>query len=122
MTLRYFIVYIQFKRTDTVSNDRILGEPDVKHYLDVSSNRVSKKSFYDPTDYPNPPPLTDVTQRSRQINYRTFKIPSSPPLSQPKVLDDDDFCDVEDEVNEKCLDEYCSCVQKIKVGLGQVRL
>ena len=121
MTLRYFIVYIQFKRADTVSDDRILGEPDVTHYLDVSSNRVSKWSFYDPADYPNPP-LTDVTRRAFTIKDIAFKTPSSPPLTQPEVMDEDEFCDVEDEVNEKCLDEYCSCVQTMKVGLGQVRL
>ena len=110
--------YITFTVTDA-DDDMINEEPDVQHYLAFGTNNVSKWHVYDPQDYPNTV-VSEFPKSVQQINHRSFKVPSSPLLTQWDDVDEEDFCEVDDVLPERCLQEYCSCTQRIKVELGQV--
>ena len=80
--------------------------------------------MYDPQDYPNPM-VSDFTRQTRQVNHVSLKLPPSPLLSQPDDVPHAEFCEASDvlEANlagSKCLEEFCSCIQRIKIQLGQV--
>ncbi|XP_072045967.1 uncharacterized protein [Amphiura filiformis] len=103
------------------ADERLLGEPDVRYYMAVGINMVSRWGMYDPKDYPNPR-LTDFARATRQLNYVSFKRPPSPLLSQLDDVPKKDFCDADETLaaRDDCINQYCTCTQMIKVDLGQV--
>ena len=80
--------------------------------------------MYDQQDYPNAV-VSDFTRQTRQINHVSLKLPPSPLLSQLEDVPKAEFCEASEvlEANlagSKCLEEFCSCIQRIKIQLGQV--
>ncbi|XP_072046495.1 uncharacterized protein [Amphiura filiformis] len=113
------------KLKSAVPEDKKLQEePDRRFYLSTSVNFISKWNMYDAKDYPNPA-LSEYIRDTRQINQVSFKIPSSPLLTQLADVPKKDFCDAEERwetalIGDRCSEEFCNCIQTIKVDVGQV--
>ncbi|XP_070173598.1 uncharacterized protein [Littorina saxatilis] len=107
------------KLTSLAPNDVTLTQevPDKRFYIGMDFYYVDNPRFHNPRFYPTAG--SKILQDSPQMNHISLLLPSSPPLSQPGDVPQSVYCN-EDNVGKNCTAEYCECVHKLHVNLGDV--
>ena len=84
-------------------------------------NTVAHWGKYSAEEYPNFE-LSDFARPTRQLNFVSFKFPQSPLLTQLEDVPEKEICDPDETLaaRDECIKEYCSCIQTLKIELGQV--
>ncbi|ESO98873.1 hypothetical protein LOTGIDRAFT_158826 [Lottia gigantea] len=100
-------------------DDALKWKPDKKFYIAMDFNVIDNKNFHHPLFYS----IFDVVKQKKllspQMNHISTIFPPSPPLGQWMDLDESIFCNNE-TLRVNCSLEYCQCVHRIQVELGDV--
>ncbi|KAK3752522.1 hypothetical protein RRG08_032812 [Elysia crispata] len=93
--------------------------PDKKFYFGMDFYKVDSYIVNHPEYYPLY--VVDSTKRSypTQINRISSRLPASPPLSQYDDVPESEYCN-EFTVQKNCAKQWCSCVHKVDVALGDL--
>ncbi|WAQ99184.1 LAC1-like protein [Mya arenaria] len=94
--------------------------PDKTFYLAMDFNMIDNYHFNDKSFYP----LNAVDKPGKlytpQINHISLVLPHTPPLTQLQDIPEGDFCSYGDAAAANCSSEYCECVYRLQVALGDV--
>ncbi|KAL8625054.1 hypothetical protein ACOMHN_012063 [Nucella lapillus] len=97
----------------TVTQER----PDRLFYIGMDFYYVDNPRFHHPSFYPVAG--SKILQDSPQMNHISLVLPPSPPLSQPWDVPESLYCNA-DTVRRNCSEDYCECVHRLHVRLGEV--
>lgn len=92
-------------------------EPDKRFYIGMDFYYLDNPRFHHPRFYATAG--SKILQDSPQMNHISLLLPSSPPLTQPFDVPESEYCNA-DTVTRNCSQEYCECVHRLKVSLGDV--
>ncbi|XP_052228206.1 uncharacterized protein LOC127842632 [Dreissena polymorpha] len=102
-----------------VHNTALLKEiPDKKVYLAMDFNSIDNYHFHDESYYPLATVQKAFKLLSPQMNHISMVLPHAPPLSQLKDIPDTSFCNADNTGSTNCSEEFCECVHRIQVDLG----
>ncbi|RUS80325.1 hypothetical protein EGW08_011926, partial [Elysia chlorotica] len=97
----------------------LTSEPDKQFYFGMDYYQVDSYVVNHPEYYPLY--VVDSTKRSypTQMNRISSRLPASPPLSQYKDTSQSEYCN-EFTVQKDCARDWCSCIHKVNVSLGEL--
>ncbi|WAR12214.1 LAC2-like protein [Mya arenaria] len=97
-----------------------------KFYVQLGYNEVENYRFLDSVHYPlsmmtmmNAGMVHGTHLMALQMNKITYTMPESPVLTQYGELKEDVFCN-ETSIGKDCTQEFCECVHRLKVAVGDV--
>ncbi|XP_076435502.1 uncharacterized protein LOC143275348 isoform X3 [Babylonia areolata] len=95
-------------------------EPDRRFYIGMDFYYVDNPRFHHPRFYPVAG--SKILQDSPQMNHISLVLPPSPPLSQPGDVPESLYCNADTLAQQgiNCSAEYCECVHRLQVGVGEV--
>ncbi|XP_045202845.2 uncharacterized protein LOC123556306 [Mercenaria mercenaria] len=100
--------------------DALKAVPDKKFYLAMDFNKVDNYYYQHETYYPISATKQSLQTYMPQINRVSLTLPHSPPLYQHEELDENIYCNYETLGSRNCSREFCECVHRLKVDLGDV--
>ncbi|KAM0733524.1 Laccase-1 [Formica fusca] len=94
-------------------------EPDIKFYLPIGFYLYTLQELFQPNQYDRFLLAAGTLSLSGIVDGISFKFPPSPPLSQPKDIPNNQYCN-RTTLPESCANGVCTCTHKVDIPLNSV--
>ncbi|EFN74335.1 Laccase-4 [Camponotus floridanus] len=104
---------------EPIDKDILRFEPDLKFYLPIGFYAYTLQELYQPNTYDKFMLAQGKLALAGIIDGISFKFPSSPPLSQPMDIPNNQYCN-RNNLPENCTDSVCTCTHRLDIPLNAI--